>query len=158
MNRRFALARLGALATVAVGAAQMAGCAPVRRARDAAPLPALVAPPNPPQALVAALRQAAGPPALLGLGEIHNNAVQHSLRLHWLERLLERGGRFAVAMEQLDAAHQDRIDALRAADAHSGTLTEARTLAQAGGFSFDGWDWQPLRAGDQRGRCAGVCR
>ena len=142
MNRRLALARLGALATVAVGAAQMAGCALVRRARDAAPLPALVAPPDPPQALVAALRQAgSGPPALLGLGEIHDNAVQHSLRLHWLERLLERGGRFAVAMEQLDAAHQDRIDALRAADARSGTPTEARALAQAGGFSFDGWDW-----------------
>jgi len=145
MNRRFALARLGALASVAVGTAQMAGCAPVRRARDrdAMPLPSLVAPPDPPQALVAALRQAgSSAPALLALGEIHDNAVQHSLRLRWLELLLERGGRFGVAMEQLDAAHQDRIDALRAADARAGTPTDARALAQAGGFSFDGWDWR----------------
>ena len=145
MNRRSALARFGVLASVAGGAAQLSACARAPRTGDGLPgsgqSPA--APPDPPSALVAAMRPArTDPPAVLALGEVHDNPVQHALRLRWLEVLLERGGRFAVAMEQLDAAHQDRIDALRADNVRTGTRTDARALAQAGGFSFDGWDWR----------------
>ena len=142
MNRRHALTRFGALACLAGTGAQLAACAAAPRPREASSFPTGMAPPGPPHALLAASRPTGtNSSAVLALGEIHDNAVQHSLRLRWLQILHERGGRFCVAMEQLDAARQDPIDAVRAASARTGAPVDARTLAQAGGFSFDGWDW-----------------
>lgn len=89
---------------------------------------------------------AAAPPAelvlhqpLVLLGEVHDNAAQHTLRLHAIEAKLARGARPALVMEQFDHEHQGTIDALRArlpppdADA---------LIAAAGG---PGWSWPLYR-------------
>lgn len=68
------------------------------------------------------------------LGEVHDNPEHHRRRLEWLERLAD-AGRFALALEQLDAERQPAIDAARA------TGLDARALAQAASFDFDGWPW-----------------
>lgn len=48
------------------------------------------------------------------LGEVHDNAAQHALRLAALRDLLERGARPALAMEQIDRERQPQLDALLA--------------------------------------------
>ena len=68
------------------------------------------------------------------LGEVHDNATQHALRLRWLTDLA--GDRpFALAMEQFDADRQPALDDARRAG------VPAKALAQQAGFSFDGWNW-----------------
>lgn len=76
------------------------------------------------------------------LGELHDNPHVHRLRLDWLHRLLDRT-RFVLAMEQFDTTMQPRLDEARQLLVHdSGTEPQrSRRLAQAAGFSFDGWDW-----------------
>ncbi|HLS55817.1 MAG TPA: ChaN family lipoprotein [Zeimonas sp.] len=80
---------------------------------------------------------------VLLIGEIHDNAAQHRLRLQWLEAVAGRR-RIAIALEQLDAARQDDLDRARAADAGStdSLPVRARRVAEAAGFDFRGWDWQ----------------
>jgi uncharacterized iron-regulated protein len=83
------------------------------------------------------------PPGLLSaryvlLGEVHDNPDVHRLRLEWL-RKLSAVRRFALAMEQLDAALQPQIDEARS---DLPARRDARALARAGGFSFEGWQWE----------------
>jgi uncharacterized iron-regulated protein len=93
----------------------------------------------------AALVQRLSRADILLLGEIHDNVEQHRRRLDWL-RQLARDRRLIVVMEQLDADAQPRLDAAREAmtsipDSDDDLDRAARSLADAGGFNFKGWDW-----------------
>ncbi len=95
-----------------------------------------------PSALREALRASSAlSPAFLALGEVHDNPLQHRLRLRWLGELFAESGRFCLAMEQLDAARQMSIDAQRADAQRLGAPPDPRAVAEAGGFQFDGWEW-----------------
>lgn len=83
---------------------------------------------------------------LLLLGEVHDNAAGHALRLQALERLVSRGARPALLMEQFDRERQAEIDRLvqaapgmPAADASLDTTIEA--LVRLGDDPRGGWDW-----------------
>lgn len=97
------------------------------------------------------------------LGELHDNVAQHRLRLRWLEELADVHP-FALALEQLDADRQEALDRARETervretdhardsdprDARSVSASDpasrARRVAQAGGFDFDGWNWDLYR-------------
>ena len=54
----------------------------------------------------AALANATQGHAVVLLGEVHENAAQHALRVAALRRLLETGARPAIAFEQLDRERQ----------------------------------------------------
>jgi uncharacterized iron-regulated protein len=62
-----------------------------------------------PEALAAAIR---GHRVVL-LGEVHDNGVQHALRLDALRRLIANGARPALAFEQFVRDRQSQIDAAR---------------------------------------------
>jgi uncharacterized iron-regulated protein len=97
--------------------------------------------------LVVVLAACATPPPMLPtldrplvlLGEVHDNARQHALRLAAIEDLLARGKRPALVMEQFDRDRQPDIDRLRrqtpAPDADA-------LIAAAGG---PGWQWSFYR-------------
>jgi uncharacterized iron-regulated protein len=70
------------------------------------------------------------------LGEVHDNAAQHALRLRAFEALLATGARPALALEQFDRQHQAAIDHALAQDPRpdAGAL-----IAIAQGAK--GWDW-----------------
>lgn len=97
----------------------------------------------------AALPPAAFDADLLLIGEVHDNAMQHRMRLRWLEQLAERR-RIVIALEQLDAVNQGALDRARAADpaaaARGDALPQrARRVAEAAGFDFRGWHWEYYR-------------
>lgn len=71
------------------------------------------------------------------LGEVHDNAAAHALRLASFEALLARGARPALVMEQFDRERQGALDAARAAGGDADAL-----IAAAGG---PGWDWSFYR-------------
>jgi len=73
------------------------------------------------------------------LGEVHDNAAQHALRLRAFEARLATGARPAVVMEQFDRERQAAIDALRA----QVPPPDADALIQAAGGS--GWEWRFYR-------------
>jgi len=73
------------------------------------------------------------------LGEVHDNAAQHALRLQAFEDWLVRGARPALVMEQFDRERQPAIDALRAA----APPPDADALIAAVGGK--GWDWRHYR-------------
>ena len=94
----------------------------------------------------AALPPAAFDADLLLIGEVHDNAMQHRMRLAWLEQLAERR-RIAIALEQLDAVNQGALDRARAADSAAAARGDplpqrARRVAEAAGFDFRGWHWE----------------
>lgn len=68
-----------------------------------------VALPATPAALAAAMQGR----SIVLLGEVHDNAAQHALRLAALEKLMAGGARPALAFEQFDREHQPAIDAAR---------------------------------------------
>jgi uncharacterized iron-regulated protein len=71
---------------------------------------------------------------LVLLGEVHDNQIQHHMRVQALSRLLKVGKRPALLMEQFDRERQPALDAaIRAPGATARTLIEA-----AGG---KGWNW-----------------
>ena len=76
------------------------------------------------------------PPAIVLLGEVHDNAAQHALRLAEFRQLLDTGARPALLMEQFDRERQPDIDRLRAA---APAPTAAALIAAAGGGP--GWNW-----------------
>lgn len=68
------------------------------------------------------------------LGEVHDNAAQHALRLQAFKDLLATGARPALAMEQFDRDKQAALDAVLATPAP----TADAVIAAAGGPS---WNW-----------------
>jgi uncharacterized iron-regulated protein len=75
------------------------------------------------------------PPRYLLLGEVHDHAEGHRLRLAVLQAYVEAGGRPAIAMEQFDTEAQP---ALSAAQERCGE--EAACIIAAAGTP-EGWDW-----------------
>jgi len=87
----------------------------------------------------AALAQAMRGHRVVLLGEVHDNAAQHALRLAAVRRLLEQGARPALAFEQFDRERQSDIDRARRARPHDA----AYLIAEAKGPP--GWDWRYYR-------------
>jgi uncharacterized iron-regulated protein len=87
------------------------------------------------------LEPAAAPPELhlrqpvTLLGEVHDNAAQHALRLRALQDWLATGARPALVMEQFDRDRQGAIDRLR----QQQPPPDADALIKAAGAP--GWDW-----------------
>ncbi len=78
------------------------------------------------------------------LGEVHDNAEQHRLRLEVLRRAFAAGWRPAIAMEQFDREHQDDIDRARRerpTDAQHLIDLAASSSTRGGG----GWNWDFYR-------------
>ncbi len=78
--------------------------------------------------------------AVVLLGEVHDNAQQHQLRLATLQRAFASGWRPAIAMEQFDREHQADIDRARRerpGDARHLIDAAAPSASRAGG----GWNW-----------------
>lgn len=73
--------------------------------------------------------------AVVLLGEVHDNAEQHRLRLAALERAIDAGWRPAIVMEQFDRERQADIDrARRERPLDPGHVID---LAGTGGWSWD---------------------
>ena len=68
------------------------------------------------------------------LGEVHDNAGQHALRLHALQRRLDAGERPALAFEQFDRDRQDDIDRVR--------KQQPRDAAAIAALGAPGWNWK----------------
>ena len=64
---------------------------------------------------------------LLLLGEVHDNAAQHALRLQALQAVVDRGARPALLLEMFDREHQAAIDAVQQAPAADATATATTT-------------------------------
>jgi uncharacterized iron-regulated protein len=91
-------------------------------------------------ALVLLLAACASPPLrfqqpIVLLGEVHDNAAQHALRLQALQAWLAQGARPALVLEQFDRERQGDIDRLRA---QSPPPDADALIAAAGG---PGWNW-----------------
>lgn len=99
-------------------------------------------------AVLALLAGCAAPPGgdalrfrqpLVLLGEVHDNAAQHALRLEAFSAWLDSGARPALAMEQFDRDRQPEIDRLLA---QSPPPDANALIAAAGG---PGWAWDHYR-------------
>src|SRR6187455_3772340 len=78
--------------------------------------------------------------ALVLLGEVHDNAEQHRLRLDALQRAFASGWRPAIAMEQFDREHQADIDrARRERPGDAQHLIDA--ASSSGARAGAGWNW-----------------
>ena len=78
--------------------------------------------------------------ALVLLGEVHDNAQQHQLRLEALQRAFASGWRPAIAMEQFDQEHQADID--RARLERPGDAQHLIDAAEPWGTrGRGGWNW-----------------
>ncbi len=83
---------------------------------------------------------------VLLLGEVHDNARGHALRLQALQTLLDSGARPALLMEQFDRELQPGVDRLLV-DPHDPAAPDTRIdrlVALAGGAAA-GWDWALYR-------------
>lgn len=76
--------------------------------------------------------------AVVVLGEVHDNAEQHRLRLGVLERAVAAGWRPAIVMEQFDRERQVDIDRAR----RERPLDAQHVVDLAGG---SGWNWDFYR-------------
>jgi uncharacterized iron-regulated protein len=92
--------------------------------------------PADPEALAQAMRAV---PVVL-LGEVHDNAAQHTLRAAALTRLVATGARPAIAFEQLDRERQADVDRARRERPQDADWL----IAQASG-PRSGWDWPMYR-------------
>ncbi|WP_130480590.1 ChaN family lipoprotein [Sphaerotilus mobilis] len=83
------------------------------------------------------------------IGEVHDNAAQHALRLRALDALLARGERPALLMEQIDRERQSEIDRLLAEARASGRPQDAAPATAQAIAALDGpmsgWDWAYYR-------------
>jgi uncharacterized iron-regulated protein len=73
------------------------------------------------------------------LGEVHDNAAQHALRVAALRMLVEKGARPAIAFEQFDRERQGDIDRAR----NERPRDADYLIAQAKGAP--GWQWELYR-------------
>ena len=64
---------------------------------------------------------------LLLLGEVHDNAAQHALRLQALQAVVDRGARPALLLEMFDREHQAAIDAVQQAPVAVGIAAATAT-------------------------------
>ena len=87
----------------------------------------------------AALAQAMSRHRIVLLGEVHDNAAQHALRVAALRQLMERGARPALAFEQFDREHQADIDRAR----RERPRDTDYLIAQAKGSND--WNWASYR-------------
>ncbi len=74
---------------------------------------------------------------VLLLGEVHDNAAQHALRLEAFKGWLARGQRPALLLEQFDRERQPEINRLRAQT----TKPDADAVIAAGRPAASGWNW-----------------
>ncbi len=77
------------------------------------------------------------------LGEVHDNAPGHALRLHWLQQLVQQR-RVALAFEQFDLESQTLLDEAIQHWKSSHAPADAaasKAIAEAAGFNFKGWKW-----------------
>ena len=82
--------------------------------------------------------------AVLMLGEVHDNPLQHQLRLESLRRAFAAGWRPTIAMEQFDRERQVDIDrARRERPKDAQYLIEA--AAPSNGRPGGGWNWDLYR-------------
>ncbi len=70
------------------------------------------------------------------LGEKHDSEAHHARQLDVLRGMAALGAQPALAMEQLDAEHQDALSR-----AQSAGQTDAEALADAGQLNRKGWRW-----------------
>ena len=82
--------------------------------------------------------------AIVLLGEVHDNPVQHRRRLEVLRRAFEAGWRPAIAMEQLDREHQVDIERARMERPLDVDYLIEKATTQHGN-SIDGWNWEYYR-------------
>lgn len=75
------------------------------------------------------------------LGEVHDNRRAHARRLAWLRDLPASPCR-ALVFEQFDREHDVALASWRAEHPGARGTQAARALAEAGGFAFDGWDYE----------------
>jgi uncharacterized iron-regulated protein len=82
--------------------------------------------------------------AIVLLGELHDNPIQHRLRLEILQRAFAAGWRPAIAMEQFDREHQPDIERARSErPLDAGYLIEQ--AAPRDGKPGSGWNWEYYR-------------
>ena len=74
------------------------------------------------------------------LGEVHDNAAQHALRLQALNRALDAGARPVLAMEQIDRELQPALDALLARRPRP-DADAVIALARGANPTMGGWQW-----------------
>ena len=65
---------------------------------------------------------------LLLLGEVHDSAAQHALRLQALQAVIDRGARPALLLEMVDRERQAAIDAVQRPPAAEGTASTAPAM------------------------------
>ncbi len=79
--------------------------------------------------------------AIVLLGEVHDNAEQHRLRLELLRRAFAAGWRPAIAMEQFDVERQADIDRARREQPRSALHLIDQATTTRGASSGAGWNW-----------------
>lgn len=125
--------------SILLAAGLLAACASLPRGDGANPL--AQAPSADVPLVEARLVDAMAAADIVLLGELHDNAAQHRLRLQWLRALADRTS-VTLVLEHLDADAQPRLDQARQSqDTRLPLDKRARQLAEAAGFRFDGWDW-----------------
>jgi uncharacterized iron-regulated protein len=82
--------------------------------------------------------------AIVLLGEVHDNPVQHGLRLEVLRRAFEAGWRPAIAMEQLDRERQVDIELARKERPLDANYLIEKAATEHG-KSINGWNWDYYR-------------
>jgi uncharacterized iron-regulated protein len=76
------------------------------------------------------------------LGEVHDNAAQHRLRLHMLRRAFAAGWRPAIVMEQFDVERQADIDRARREQPRDAQhLIDQATATSRAARPGEGWNW-----------------
>ena len=83
--------------------------------------------------------------AIVLLGEVHDNPVQHGLRLEVLRRAFEAGWRPAIAMEQFDREHQSDIERARMERPLDANYLIEKAAPDHGKSINDGWNWEYYR-------------
>ena len=74
---------------------------------------------------------------LLLLGEVHDNAAQHALRLQALQAVIDRGARPALLLEMVDRERQAAIDTVQRQPAAGGAASSASSTSAAPATASD---------------------